>query len=237
MCLYILIMEDICGIYKIKNKKTNETYIGQSIHINQRFKEHIKGNKKPLSAIDKDIQLLGKDNFIFEIIEECSENKLNEREIYWIDYYNTYLGEGYNKTLGGDDTSCAVQANEMPVEQYDLKGNYIATYKSISEAGRQLNIQPSNIGYCCNNNPRYSHAGGFLWKFKDSNKEIKPIIKKIHSTKKRTLGQYTLEDKLITTFPSAMEAERQIQINHRHISEVCNKQRKSAGGYHWKYIE
>ena len=34
-----------------------------------------------------------------------------------------------------------------------------------------------------------------------------------------------------------MEAERQTQINHRHISEVCNGQRKTAGGYTWKYIE
>lgn len=227
---------DICGIYKIENKLTNEKYIGQSIHIQQRFKEHLKGNKNPLSDIDQSIQDLGSENFIFDIIEECTPEELNEKEIYWIAFYNTYLGLGYNNTPGGNDTSCAVKVNEMPVEQYSLNGEYITTYKSASEAGRKLNIEQSNISYCCNNHPRYKHAGGYQWKYVNSNKVIIPIVGKIHSTKKKILGQYTLENILLNIYPSAMEAERQTGINHRHISEVCNNQRKTAGNYHWKYI-
>ena len=227
---------DKCGIYKIENKQTNEKYIGQSIHIQQRFKEHIKGNKKPLSNIDRNIQKYGKDNFLFEIIEECSQEKLNEREIYWIAYFDSFRN-GYNNTPGGNDTSCAVKVNEKPVEQYTLDGKYITTYKSTCEASRQTGIEQSNIVYCCNNHPRYKHAGCFQWKYVNDNKIIIPILVKIHSTKKREIGQYNSNNKLISIFPSAMEAERQTQINHRHISECCNKQRKTAGGYHWKYIE
>jgi hypothetical protein len=45
----------------------------------------------------------GKDNFLFEIIELCDNdnNILNEREIYWINYYNSYE-TGYNETRGGE---------------------------------------------------------------------------------------------------------------------------------------
>ena len=43
----------------------------------------------------------GRDNFSFKIIEECPENQLAEKEIYWINKLNTYYG-GYNETLCGD---------------------------------------------------------------------------------------------------------------------------------------
>ena len=48
----------------------------------------------------------GFDNFIITQLEECDNNILNEREKYWIAYYNTYIGNnnswGYNMTPGGD---------------------------------------------------------------------------------------------------------------------------------------
>ena len=46
-----------------------------------------------------------------------------------------------------------------------------------------------------------------------------------------------LEDKLVETYPSTMEAERQTGINHRSISACCNGKLKTAGGYVWRYVE
>jgi transposase len=43
----------------------------------------------------------GRENFSFQILEECPEEQLAEREIYWIEKLNTYK-EGYNETRGGD---------------------------------------------------------------------------------------------------------------------------------------
>jgi len=49
----------------------------------------------------------GVDSFLLEVIEECSIEDLNKREIYWIAYYNTYLNEDdYNMTPGGDGYTC-----------------------------------------------------------------------------------------------------------------------------------
>lgn len=43
---------------------------------------------------------IGFDNFTFEVIEKCSNNVLDDRERYWISFYNT-IKNGYNEALGG----------------------------------------------------------------------------------------------------------------------------------------
>ena len=89
------------GIYKITKKSNGKGYIGQSNDIQRRFLEHQYKNDL---AIDKAITKYGIDAFTYEVIEECSLNELDEKEIYWIEYYNTYLGFGYNCNMGGGDS-------------------------------------------------------------------------------------------------------------------------------------
>lgn len=86
------------GIYKITKKSNNKSYIGQSNDIVRRFEEH---KSKIDIPIDMAIAKYGSDAFTFEILEECALNQLDEREIYWIAYYNTYKGFGYNCNPGG----------------------------------------------------------------------------------------------------------------------------------------
>ena len=45
-----------------------------------------------------------KENFNFEVIEEVENSLLNEREIYWISFYNSLVPNGYNLTAGGEGT-------------------------------------------------------------------------------------------------------------------------------------
>ena len=94
------------GIYKITNKKNSKAYIGQSENIEVRWKRHVQDSKNPNSVaynrgICRALRLHGIENFNFEILEECGVNELDEKEIYWIAYYDTYR-HGYNDTLGGN---------------------------------------------------------------------------------------------------------------------------------------
>ena len=93
------------GIIYKHTSPNGKSYIGQSINsLKERLKSHIssaKSGKK--SLFNNAIRKYGIENFISEIIEEVDNTLLNEREIYWIDFYNTYH-MGYNQTLGGDSS-------------------------------------------------------------------------------------------------------------------------------------
>ena len=57
-----------------------------------------------------------------------------------------------------------IELNSKPVVQFDLDKNFIREWKSISEAGKYLNVKNNHIGCCCNNKRKTSN--GYIWKFK-----------------------------------------------------------------------
>lgn len=99
------------GIYIITNKITGNSYIGQSVDIETRFKTHksraLSTNQKVEEhdkALYRAIRKYGIDNFEFNILETLlttDRDYLNERERYWIAFYDTYHN-GYNETIGSD---------------------------------------------------------------------------------------------------------------------------------------
>lgn len=94
------------GIYKYENKENGKVYIGRSVNITRRKWEHL-NQPSPYSYFDQTLKKIGEEAFTFKIIEECSIDKLPEREKYWISYYKSYAPEnrdkGYNLTRGGEE--------------------------------------------------------------------------------------------------------------------------------------
>ena len=91
-------------IYKITNDINQKIYIGKTErNIEERFKEHCREyrkkrcEKRPLYAAMKKY---GTEHFHVELVEETDNPE--EREQYWIKYYNCYGSTGYNATMGGD---------------------------------------------------------------------------------------------------------------------------------------
>lgn len=90
-----------CGIYRITNLLNGKSYVGQSVHIEERWKRHRYCPKEASHlSLYQDIKKFGIENFRFEILEECLIEQLNEKEVYWIKTLNTYF-DGYNNTRGG----------------------------------------------------------------------------------------------------------------------------------------
>lgn len=95
-------------IYRIYNIDTNESYIGQTVKtIDYRFKEHIReakrsfrGEKRDFSFFHRALLYYGIEKFKIEKLEEVSDTLADAREIYWIEYYDSYYS-GYNSTKGG----------------------------------------------------------------------------------------------------------------------------------------
>ena len=94
-------------IYKITNNINNKIYIGKTNRdINVRFQEHIDSSNSINSPsynyyLHRAFRKYGIENFSIDKIEEVSEELINEREKYWIKYYDSY-NNGYNLTLGGE---------------------------------------------------------------------------------------------------------------------------------------
>lgn len=101
-------MTKLGRIYLISNDINSKLYVGQTIQtLNKRFNGHCCYSKSDRSVnmyIKRAIHKYGRDKFHITLIEECPINLLNEREKYWITFYDSY-NKGYNLTKGGKDSN------------------------------------------------------------------------------------------------------------------------------------
>ena len=93
LCDRVLGKKTVCGIYKITNLLTEQCYIGQSVNVSDRWKQHCKcGLGIEASATNKLYNSMQKDgvwNFTFELLEQCPKDLLNEKEKFWIQMYQS----------------------------------------------------------------------------------------------------------------------------------------------------
>ena len=125
---------DVIGIYKITNKLNNKVYIGQSIHIYRRWSEHCQPSTT--SLIGKAIQKYGKENFIFEILEEVSNvNTLTQKESEYIKLYNSITPNGYNiiEESETNPSSYSLYDKQVFCEIVDLIINTDITFEEIAK--------------------------------------------------------------------------------------------------------
>ena len=103
LCNRVLGVHPVTGIYKITNQQNNKCYIGQSVDISKRWKDHAKcglGIDMPVgNKLYKEMQEVGIWNFSWELLETCSRADLNEKERFYIDLYKS-KDYGYNTVKG-----------------------------------------------------------------------------------------------------------------------------------------
>jgi group I intron endonuclease len=145
-------MGDQAGIYIIRNQVSGKAYVGQSIELNQRVRDHLrelrKGthfNKHLQSAWNQD----GEDAFKFEILEFCDQEQLDDREIKHIAQIEPT--KRYNKTSGGQENFSHTEEvkrriGEAASQRYDLsrerlrEANILAWKDADSAAVRKKKI-------------------------------------------------------------------------------------------------
>ena len=191
------------GIYKITNKINGKAYIGQSRKIEQRFHEHIYANTS--SLIHKAIIKYGQNNFTFEILEECSAEELNEKEIYWIKYYDTYEN-GYNLTLGGD--------TGYLYDPQAIYNDYLLT-NSIAQTAKNIGCHETTVRTILHS----------CYNINKSDLQEAKAIDKIDPT--------TLE--VITTYKSINDAARAVNVHKSAIQLALKGETQSCANYYWKY--
>lgn len=207
------------GIYKITNKINGKCYIGQSTDIDDRWAKH---RSRPFQENDKSydtclyraIRKYGLDNFIFEVIEECAYDKLNEREIFYIDFYNSHCTKhGYNMTFGGEG---GIKRDNKKICDMWNEGH------TISKIAKELGCSRNTVKNTLKQFGKY-----------DTN-EIKNRWVKQNS---RSINQYDINFNLLKTWNSARQAEKELGIDHSGIGDCCNYMIKQSGGFKWRYAE
>ena len=203
-------------IYKITNKVNGKIYIGQtSESVSQRWYEHKYSsehvdNKGYHYALHCAIRKYGCDNFHVDTIEEIDNDSLNTREMYWIDFYDSYKS-GYNMTLGGEGSRTL---------DYDL------IYKLWDDGCGILKI--ANLCNCSDVQVREILKGYKNYSKQESNKRGARVFCK-------TVTQYDLNGKFIEKYQSATEASNITGVSVSNILAVCKFQQRTAGGWQWRF--
>ena len=246
--------DKISGIYCIKNIVNNKVYIGQSKNIKERWGNHkseLKHNRHCNRYLQSAWNKYGSESFDFSIIEECSQDIINEREIYWISYYNSCDADfGYNFSTGGDNSSQGVKLtqeqkdhmskvkNPEEVVQIDFSGNLVRVWRSATNAQRTLNnIRARSILQCCRH--IIYQANGYIWFYKKEYDKINFDIEKYMLEHRRyfdiPIVQYDLYGNLIKEWSCKQLKEEQNQFDYSVIRGCCNHKKSTYQKYIWKY--
>lgn len=139
-------------IYKITNIDNNKSYIGQTTRpIEQRFHRHILDaiNGKLNTHFARAIRKYGPDKWVLETIDTANtQNELNQKEQYWIRYYNT-IQEGYNETdalyKSGGNTYQSKTAEEMEIIKEKIRQSKIGAKNPMARKINRINIITGEI--------------------------------------------------------------------------------------------
>lgn len=159
------------GIYKYQNLINGKVYIGQSMDIDRRKREHLHVNKKGYYCMPfhRALQKYGIEHFSFEVLEECLKTDLNKREKYYIEKYKSYdKSLGYNIVEGGKTVEH--MKDVVPVYQIDpVTGDVLKQFDSICDASEYVfgdRSRGTTITRCCRKRGHLS--GGYAWSYVDS---------------------------------------------------------------------
>lgn len=201
-------------IYKITNDVNGKVYIGKTLNtVESRWKEHCndkdrrKMENRPLyRAMNK----YGLEHFSVEMIEEC-QNNLEEREVYWIKHYNSYVGwpnsNGYNATIGGD-------------------GKPYVDYNKIVELAKEGKTQTeiAKLVGCC-----VDTVSKALAQYHIKTPEYKEQVS-------IAVYQKDKDGNIIAEYSSISEAAKTALCDSTQIGRCCAGKAKTSGGYYWEYV-
>ena len=215
------------GIYCIENLVNHKKYIGQSNNVYYRWKQHkyeLNCGTHDNDYLQKAWNKYGEDNFIFYVIEFCDIDKLNECEIYYIEFYNTFLNKenGYNLTSGG-------QANKKYSPDVCDKISKSLKGHQVSDSTRRR-ISENHADISGEKHPMYGK------KHSDESKNKMRLAQTGVVSPRRNLNPvYCIE--LDKVFDDATAASKIFNIDSSGILKCCRKERKTCGGYSWMFVE
>ena len=231
-------------IYKVTNQENGKIYIGQTIQtLNERKNKHYyKARQKEYTThFINALRKYPEEVFIWEIIDEAeTQEALDEKEKYWIAYYNS-VEEGYNTKDGGQTIVVTdkflKQCGSYPFYAFDLKGNKLGEFLNQREFSRQYGVGKGDIYRMLHNQTYYCNGIICIDKETFTEKRLQECIK--HAQMKTTpfIARNIETGEVFGPFTNKTECKKILGLKSNHISEVLEKKRKTQEGYTFVYCK
>lgn len=210
-------------IYKITNSINNLAYIGQTVRpYKERWADHKRDRlKKPYCdwPLYRMLNKVGLENTKWEVIEEVPNEQLNDRERYWIAYYDT-KNNGYNCTYGGQNGTKYDYQEVLEYWLNEANKNFTKTAEHFNTDKSYISKIIKSMGY-----------EGRTWEEinQSDHNSVKRKVNKIDST----------TGKVLKTYNSIVDAAIDMGDKKyaKTISPCCQGKHPTYLGYCWQYIE
>lgn len=207
-------------IYKITNRINGKVYIGQTTRsLDTRIREHFRQKKSPIS---KALRSVGLNGFTATVIDHAhSHEELDEKERFWIKYYDSLVPNGYNICTGGEGAR-----GWRPTDEQRAK------------------MRESHIGLAAGEkNPMYGKTGELNHFYgkkhsDETRKRMSEHAKKRNLTNGRNPRARKVE--CINTgeiFDSVKEAAEKYGLARTSVNGCCRGHRNNCFGYKWRYVD
>ena len=240
-------------IYKITNKVNGKVYIGQTVkNIEHRFHQHINNALRDQNSYDcalrRAIRKYGVENFSIEEVEECDKPALDEREIYWIQFYDSFHN-GYNLTLGGNSPGHTLgvplsEAHRQALREghkHRDKSTYRpgkATPESIAKFKRTYWSKPEEVRKEQARRATAHRKPSHIWLGKhlpqETRNKISETLKEKHLCPPHARKVYCQETD--TTYRSLTEAQDVLGVDRHIIRRYIDGKRKDEK-FHFSFVK
>ena len=244
-------------IYKITNQKNGMVYIGSSIEVERRWRQH-----KEASINEKDhhynyplmiaFREFGIANFTFEVIDTLPDHQaMIKAEHDWIVKENCVVPNGYNQTHQTDspllDPAIAKKMSDTKRTKYgkrvceiDEDKNILEVWDSLAEAGEKTGLDRFKISDVCNG--KRLTTGNRVFRFLDEADNILIPVEKVNQVQtnritkaSKKVVKMTLEGEILQVYDSIALAAADTGCDSSAISKVCRGQRNKCGGFKWEF--
>ena len=236
------------GIYCILNITNGKRYIGQTYDLKYRWMRHkcdldhgYHSNNHLQSAWNK----YGDKSFKFIILEKCKVESLDEREIFWINYYNSKKS-GYNQSDGGlgcrgyKHTPEEIEKmrqiqHPKPVLQFSADGIFIARWVSASLAAKTIGLYSMAIRNCCEKKNHVKSVGHYIWIYEEDKDSVDMNYYLIKDEAiSIVVLQYDLDMNLLNTWNSMYEISNS-EFSSTTVYKVCKRKNMTYKNYIWRF--
>lgn len=231
-------------IYVIRCEFTNKSYVGQTIKsLTARLQEHLRYAKNGGDVhLSRAIQKHGHTAFSIQLLEECNESILNEREVFWIKKLNS-KDEGYNETYGGE----GVKGYKHDLEKRKrMRMNHWTRSKNAKEIqSRSTKTRQQSYPHLRIETIQKIAAKNMGQKRSLETRKLQSlkatgVLNSMYGTlapNRRRVEQLSIDGQHIAFHVSITSAIQSLNVKSAAIAGCCAGRFKTSHGFCWRYVD